>query len=92
MNGSDNRQSEDFLFFSREYSQARDTLEALRNQASTLVAMGNGQELSTFIDQFVSMARATAAEAKARELSHFQEWFAELIRKAEELREVLQED
>ncbi|MEO8217394.1 MAG: hypothetical protein ABI718_09970 [Acidobacteriota bacterium] len=86
MNGSDDQESADFLFFSREYSQAQEALEALRNQASTLVVMGNGEELNIFIDQFVSMARATAAEADARDLSHFEEWFSELIRKAEELR------
>ena len=92
MTEPDDQESADFLFFSQEYSQAREALEAIRNQASTLVAMGNGDELNVFIDQFISMARATGAEAESRDLSHFREWFSELITRAEQLRELLHQD
>ncbi len=74
-----------FAYFSGEYSQAVQALTALENQSSTLMLLGNSEELRTFIDQFIAMATRVKAEAMDRDEPNFAEWFQELIERAEEL-------
>ncbi len=74
-----------FAYFSSEYSQALQALTALENQSSTLMLLGNIEELRTFIDQFIAMASRVKAEAVERDEPNFAEWFQELIERAEEL-------
>jgi len=81
---SDDRAS--FEYFSNEYAQALQAFTAIENQASTIVAFGASDDLRVFVDQFIEMASRTKALAEEREEPHFVEWFAELIKKAEELR------
>ena len=78
-----------FAFFSKEYAQALQALQAIENQASTLMVLGGSDELRTFIAQFLEMARRTKAMADDAEEAHFAEWFGELIEKAEALQEVV---
>ncbi len=84
MTADDSRAS--FDYFSAEYAQALQALTAIENQSSTLLLLGNGEDLRTFIDQFIAMATRVKAEAEDRDEPNFAEWFAELIAKAEALR------
>jgi hypothetical protein len=77
----------DFEYFSNEYAQALQAYAAIENQASTLLLMGHSDELRQFIDQFLEMATRIRAEAAEKGEDNFVEWFDELIRKAETLRE-----
>jgi len=75
-----------FDYFSNEYAQALQAFKAIEHQATTLVALGGGDDLKTFIDQFIAMASGVKAVADERQEPHFAEWFTELIDKAEALR------
>jgi len=75
-----------FEWLSNEYAQALQALTAIENQSSTLLLLGNTDDLRGFIDQFISMATRVKAEAEDRNEPNFAEWFEELIRKAETLR------
>jgi hypothetical protein len=75
-----------FAYFSAEYAQALQALTAIENQSSTLLLLGNTDDLRTFIDQFISMATRVKAEAEDRNEPNFAEWFAELVTRAEALR------
>ena len=75
-----------FDYFSNEYAQALQAFKAIEHQAATLVALGGGGDLRTFIDQFIAMASGVKAVADERNEPHFAEWFTELIDKAEKLR------
>jgi len=77
---------EDFAYFSAEYAQALQALTAIENQSSTLLLLGNSDDLRTFIDQFLAMASRVKAEAEDRGEPNFAEWFGELIQRAETLR------
>ena len=77
----------DFEHFSNEYAQALQAYSAIENQASTLLLMGHSGELRTFLDQFIAMAARTRDSAAEKGEKNFVEWFDELIRKAETLRE-----
>jgi hypothetical protein len=77
---------ENFAYFSNEYAQALQAFKTIESQSSTLMLMGVADELQTFIDQFITMASGTKSLAEERGETHFAEWFGELIRKAEELR------
>ena len=77
----------DFEYFSNEYAQALQALAAIENQASTLLLMGHSDELREFIDRFILMASRTREAAVEKGEANFVEWFDELIRKAETLRE-----
>lgn len=86
---SDDRSDEsrdNFAYFSGEYAQALQALKAIEDQSSTLLLLGNSDDLRTFIDQFLEMASRVRSEARQREEPNFVEWFDELIRKAETLR------
>jgi len=75
-----------FAYLSAEYAQALQALKAIENQSSTLLLLGNADDLRTFIDQFIAMATRVKAEAGDRGEPNFAEWFEELIAKAEALR------
>jgi len=77
---------EDFVYLSNEYSQAVQALETLRAKGTSLVVLGNQDELSNFFNQFVVMAQRSVDEAKKRNATRFVEWFRELIENAEALR------
>lgn len=77
----------DFEHFSNEYAEALRAYAAIENQASTLLLMGHSDELRTFIQQFLDMATRTRDQAREKGEQNFVEWFDELIRKAEALRE-----
>ncbi len=77
---------DNFNFLSAEYAQALQALTAIENQASTLLLLGGSDDLRTFVDQFIDMASRTKTIAEETEETHFVEWFAELIRRAEALR------
>jgi hypothetical protein len=87
MSGDRSDESRDnFAYFSREYAQALQALKAIEDQSSTLLLLGNSDDLRTFIDQFLEMATRVRSEAGEREEPNFVEWFDELIKKAETLR------
>lgn len=77
---------EDFVYLSNEYSQALQALETLRLKGTSLVVLGNQEELSNFFNQFVLMAQRSVDEAEKRNAPRFVEWFRELIENAERLR------
>jgi hypothetical protein len=77
---------ETFNWFSNEYAQALQAFAAIEQQSSTLMLMGQTEQLRGFIDQFITMASSVKAQAIEQEESNFIEWFGELIRKAEALR------
>jgi hypothetical protein len=77
---------ETFAWFSNEYAQALQAFKAIQAQSSTLVLMGVAEDLRGFIEQFIAMASGTKALAEEKGETHFAEWFAELIHKAEALR------
>ncbi len=86
---SDNRSDEaraDFEFFSAEYAQALQAFKAIENQSTTLLLLGVSEDLRGFVDQFIEMATKTRRLAEEKNQTHFAEWFAELIQKAETLR------
>jgi hypothetical protein len=80
---------EAFAYFSNEYAQALQAFKTIESQSSTLMLMGVADELHAFVDQFITMASGTKALAEDRGETHFAEWFGELIRKAEELRDAV---
>ena len=88
MNAPDRRDEsqEDFVYLSNEYSQALQALETLRVKGTSLVVLGNQEELAGFFDQFVLMAQRSVAEAEKRNAPRFVEWFRELMENAEQLR------
>ena len=74
-----------FDYFSAEYSQALQALQAIETQAGTLEVMGYSEDLRRFIEQFLEMASRARDLALAKNEKHFAEWFGELIARAEEL-------
>lgn len=76
-----------FEHFSNEYAEALRAFAAIENQASTLLLMGHSDELRGFLEQFVAMAAKTREAAAEKGEANFVEWFDELIRKAETLRQ-----
>jgi hypothetical protein len=77
---------ENFAYFSGEYAQALQAFKAIEDQSTTLMLLGVGDDLRTFVDQFIEMASRTQRLAEEKGEAHFAEWFAELIGKAEALR------
>ncbi len=77
---------ETFEYFSNEYAQALQALEAIEKQAPTLLLMGHGDHLRQFVDQFLEMARRTRDLAAEKGETNFAEWFGELVEKGEKLR------
>lgn len=86
---SDERSEESrasFTYFANEYAQALQAFKAIEDQSTTLLLLGVGEDLRTFIDQFIEMAQRTRQLAIERDEPNFAEWFGELIDKAEALR------
>ena len=77
--------SEDFEYFSNEYSQALQAFETIKKQASTLLLMGASGDLRQFAEQFIEMAEKTRQLAVEKGETHFAEWFEELADKARQL-------
>jgi hypothetical protein len=77
---------ENFAYFSNEYAQALQAFKAIEEQSSTLLLLGVSDDLRVFVDQFIEMAERTRRLAEEKGESHFAEWFAELLDKAEALR------
>lgn len=89
MTGDDLRSDEsreNFAYFSNEYAQALQAFKAIEDQSTTLMLLGVGDDLRTFVDQFIEMASRTRKLAEEKGEPHFAEWFAELLDKAEALR------
>lgn len=76
-----------FEYLSNEYAQALQAWQAIENQSSTLVLLGYTDDLRVFIEQFIEMARRAKEHAIEKDEPNFAEWFGELVRKAEELRD-----
>ena len=77
---------ETFTYFANEYAQALQAFKAIEEQSTTLVLLGVGDDLRTFLDQFLEMAERTRRLAIEKDEPNFAEWFGELIEKAEALR------
>ena len=77
---------ETFNYFANEYAQALQAFKAIEDQSTTLMLLGVGEDLRTFLDQFLEMAEKTRALALEKNEPNFAEWFGELIEKAEALR------
>ena len=89
MTGDDLRSDEsreNFAYFSNEYAQALQAFKAIEDQSTTLMLLGVGDDLRTFVDQVIEMASRTRKLAEEKGEPHFAEWFAELLDKAEALR------
>lgn len=72
-----------FSALSDEYAQAVEALAAIERQAELFVAAGREDELCSFLERFVEMARRAGGRARAQNLDHFTEWFDELFRRVE---------
>lgn len=83
---SEEESRENFAWFSNEYAQALQALKAIEEQSSTLLLLGGTDDLRTFIDQFIEMATRVKSAAREKGETHFEEWFDELLKKAEALR------
>jgi len=77
---------ENFAYFSNEYAQALQAFKAIEDQSTTLMLLGVGDDLRTFVDQFIEMASRTQKLAEEKGEPNFAEWFAELVDRAETLR------
>ena len=77
--------TEDFEYFSNEYSQALQAFETIKKQASTLLLLGASTDLRQFAEQFIEMAEKTRALAEEKGEKNFAEWFGELADKARQL-------
>lgn len=82
----DDESRENFDYFSSEYAQALQALQAIETQSSTLMHLGGSDNLRTFIDQFIEMATRVKNLAVEKNEMNFAEWFNELIDKAEAIR------
>jgi hypothetical protein len=82
----DDEARENFTYFANEYAQALQAYKAIEDQSTTLMLLGVGEDLRTFLDQFLEMAGKTRALAIEKNEPNFAEWFGELIEKAEALR------
>lgn len=75
-----------FTYFSKEYAQALQALQAIEKQSSTLLLLGGSDDLRVFVDQFIEMATRVKALAEEKNEPNFAEWFGELLERAESLR------
>ena len=86
---TDQESTDQFLAFSREYSEALEALEAIEKKAEMITALGGGEDLRTFVDRFVEMARGAQRRARDAGLGEIASWFGELIDRAGGIRESL---
>ena len=77
---------ENFNYIANEYAQGLQALNAIEDQSTTRMLLGVGEDLRSFIDQFLEMAQNARNLAIEKNEPNFAEWFAELIEKAEALR------
>lgn len=75
-----------FDYFSAEYAEALQALEAIEKQAPTLTLMGHHDELRQFVEQFIEMATRTQLLALEKDEANFAEWFGELVQRAQRMR------
>ena len=75
-----------FEYFSNEYAQALQALQAIEKQSSTLLLLGGSDDLRVFVEQFIEMAIRVKGLAEEKNEPNFAEWFGELIERAENLR------
>lgn len=80
---------ENFEQLSSEYAEALQAWAAIEQQAPTLLLTGHRDELRRFLDQFISMATRAKEEAIEKDEPNFVEWFGELVRKADTLRQTV---
>lgn len=80
---------EEFLAFSREYSEALEALEAIETRGDTIAGLGAGEDLRGFVEQYVAMARGAEERAAAAGLPEIAGWFRELAGRAEAAKERL---
>lgn len=78
-----------FEFLSNEYAQALQAFKTIEQQASTLLLLSGTEDLFQFLDRFVEMASRTRAVAIEKNEPNFEEWFDELIARANELRKTV---
>jgi hypothetical protein len=77
-------------YYTDQYSQAVQALEAIRLQSETFRAMGSTDDLRQFLDQFIEMASRTAADAHMESLERFAAWFLDLVQRAEQMKALLE--
>lgn len=75
-----------FDYFSAEYAEALQALEAIEKQAPTLLLMGHHDELRGFVEQFMAMATRTQLLALEKNETNFAEWFGELVQRVGKIR------
>jgi CRISPR/Cas system CMR subunit Cmr4 (Cas7 group RAMP superfamily) len=75
-----------FDYFSNEYAQALQAIEAIEKQASTILVLGGQEDLRKFVEQFLEMATRVRAEALEKGETNFAEWFEELVKRGEAVR------
>ncbi|MCA1733250.1 MAG: hypothetical protein LC732_06560 [Acidobacteria bacterium] len=80
---------DDFLSLSREYAGALEALAAIEMQAESIVALGGGEQLATYVDQFLAMSRRAGDHARSCELLEMAGWFDDLTARASRLRAAL---
>lgn len=78
-----------FIILSAHYADALDTMTAIERQAATILAHGGAEHLRTIVDQFIAMCGETRDAAREANEPDFAEWFEELMRKAEAIREAI---
>ncbi len=71
-----------FLAFSREYAEALEALEAIEKKGATIAGLGAGEDLRSFVEQFLLMARGAEERAGRAGLTEIASWFRELIERA----------
>ncbi len=76
----------DFDYFSNEYAQALQAIEAIEKQSSTILVLGGQEDLRKFVETFLEMAKGVHAQAVEKGEANFVEWFAELIKRGEAVR------
>jgi hypothetical protein len=72
-----------FLAFSREYSDALEALETIEKKGEAIAGLGGGEDLRAFVERFVAMAAEAEARAAAAGLPEIAAWFRELVARAE---------
>jgi hypothetical protein len=77
---------DEYASYTEQYAQAVQALETIRLQAAKFIALGNRDQLETFLDRFIEMASRTAADAHEKNLERYAEWFLELVHKGEAMR------
>lgn len=86
---TDKQSIDEFLSFSREYSEALEALETIEKKGETIAGLGGGEDLRSLVERFVEMAEGAEARAAAAGLTEIAAWFRELVERAEGTKERL---